>query len=141
MPGGRGAGSKPRRAFCSRAMAARVAYRRPSGGTTVPLPETDGPSSLRLDGPFAKEHGGATTNSLGSSSSVGCIRMSDCLRSFVVLAALLMWACAPSAPGLASTPEPARQASVTPDVVYGHKDGLALTLDVYRPARPNGAGV
>jgi BD-FAE len=27
------------------------------------------------------------------------------------------------------------------DVVYGHKDGLALTLDVHRSARPNGAGV
>jgi acetyl esterase/lipase len=30
---------------------------------------------------------------------------------------------------------------VEPDVVYGHKDGLALTFDVIRPARPNGAGV
>jgi acetyl esterase/lipase len=26
-------------------------------------------------------------------------------------------------------------------VVYGHKDGLALTFDVHRPAQPNGAGV
>ena len=26
-------------------------------------------------------------------------------------------------------------------MVYGHKDGLALTLDVHRPAQPNGAGV
>ena len=26
-----------------------------------------------------------------------------------------------------------RQPSVTTDVVYGHKDGLALTFDVYRP--------
>ena len=25
--------------------------------------------------------------------------------------------------------------------VYGHKDGLALTFDVHRPAQPNGAGV
>ena len=31
---------------------------------------------------------------------------------------------------------------MTTDVVYGHKDGLALTFDVYRrPAQPNGAGV
>ena len=30
---------------------------------------------------------------------------------------------------------------MTTDVVYGHKDGLALTLDVHRSARPNGAGV
>jgi acetyl esterase/lipase len=27
------------------------------------------------------------------------------------------------------------------DVVYGHKFGMALTLDVLRPAKPNGAGV
>lgn len=27
------------------------------------------------------------------------------------------------------------------DVVYGRKDGLALTLDVFRPAKPNGAAV
>jgi acetyl esterase/lipase len=30
---------------------------------------------------------------------------------------------------------------ITPDVVYGHKDGLAMTFDVYTPAMPNGAGV
>lgn len=31
---------------------------------------------------------------------------------------------------------------VTPDVVYGHKDGMALTFDVFRPSGPaNGAGV
>ena len=33
------------------------------------------------------------------------------------------------------------EVSVTPDVVYGHKDGMALTLDVFRPASPNGAAV
>jgi acetyl esterase/lipase len=37
--------------------------------------------------------------------------------------------------------QPARQPSVTTDVVYGHKDGLALTLDVHLPAQPNGAGL
>ena len=31
--------------------------------------------------------------------------------------------------------------SVTPDVVYGHKDGMALTFDVLRPENPNGAAV
>jgi hypothetical protein len=37
---------------------------------------------------------------------------------------------------------PARQPAVTTGVVYGYKDdGLALMLDVYRSARPNGAGV
>lgn len=31
---------------------------------------------------------------------------------------------------------------ITPDVVYGHKDGMALTFDVFRPKeRANGAGV
>jgi acetyl esterase/lipase len=30
---------------------------------------------------------------------------------------------------------------VVPDVVYGHKDGLALTLDVIRPTTPSGAGL
>jgi acetyl esterase/lipase len=38
-------------------------------------------------------------------------------------------------------PEPTPRPSVTTDVVYGHKDGLALTFDVHRPAQPNGAGV
>ena len=31
--------------------------------------------------------------------------------------------------------------SVIPDVVYGHKDGMALTFDVLRPENPNGAAV
>lgn len=69
------------------------------------------------------------------------IRMSNCSRSFVALAALLTCACVASPPGPEGAPEPARQPSVTTDVVYGHKDGLALTFDVYRPAHPNGAGV
>lgn len=38
---------------------------------------------------------------------------------------------------LAQTPA----ARITPDVVYGHKDGMALTLDVYTPQKANGAGV
>lgn len=29
--------------------------------------------------------------------------------------------------------------TITPDVVYGHKDGMALTFDVFAPARANGA--
>ena len=31
--------------------------------------------------------------------------------------------------------------SVAADIVYGHKDGMALTYDVLRPAEQNGAGV
>jgi acetyl esterase/lipase len=64
------------------------------------------------------------------------------LRSPVVLLALV--ACAGSAPtrGIGTVPVPARQPPVTTNVVYGYKDdGLALMLDVYRSARPNGAGV
>jgi acetyl esterase/lipase len=30
---------------------------------------------------------------------------------------------------------------ITTDVVYGHKHGLAMTFDVFRPQAPNGAGV
>ena len=67
--------------------------------------------------------------------------MSTRMRSVVVLPTFLAYACAPSTPDRAGAAEPARQPSVITDVVYGHKDGLALTLDVYRPARPNGAGI
>lgn len=33
------------------------------------------------------------------------------------------------------------ETKVTPDVVYGHKDGMALVMHVYRPANANGAAV
>jgi hypothetical protein len=42
---------------------------------------------------------------------------------------------------LPERPTAVRQPSVTTDVVYGHKDGLAQTFDVHRPSQPNGAGV
>ena len=32
-------------------------------------------------------------------------------------------------------------AKIEADVIYGRKDGMALTLDVLKPAKPNGAGV
>ncbi|QDT94374.1 alpha/beta hydrolase family protein [Gimesia algae] len=31
--------------------------------------------------------------------------------------------------------------NIIPDVVYGHKFGMALTFDVFKPQNPNGAGV
>lgn len=37
--------------------------------------------------------------------------------------------------------EVAPPCEVTEDVVYGHRAGLALTLDVFAPKKPNGAGV
>jgi acetyl esterase/lipase len=63
------------------------------------------------------------------------------LRSSVVLLALVACACSATARGIGTAPAPAPQPSVTTDVVYGHRDGLALTFDVHRPAQPNGAGV
>jgi hypothetical protein len=30
---------------------------------------------------------------------------------------------------------------ITPDVVYKHKAGMALTFDVIQPKKPNGAGI
>jgi acetyl esterase/lipase len=34
------------------------------------------------------------------------------------------------------------EVKITPDVVYGHKHGLAMTFDVFRPTeKPNGAGI
>jgi len=63
------------------------------------------------------------------------------LRSPVVLLALVACVCSASAPVVGDAQTPARPPSVTTDVVYGHKDGLALTFDVHRPAQPNGAGV
>src|SRR3954470_1150487 len=44
----------------------------------------------------------------------------------------------------AATCQPARAADdvqIQADVVYGHKDGLAMTFDVLKPPTPNGAGV
>jgi acetyl esterase/lipase len=66
---------------------------------------------------------------------------SNRLRSPIVLLALVACACSPTTRGIGAASAPARQPSVTTDVVYGHKDGLALTFDVHRPAQPNGAGV
>jgi len=42
----------------------------------------------------------------------------------------------------AQSPAPQVQVDIIPDVVYGHKDGMALTFDVLKPrANPNGAAV
>lgn len=40
-----------------------------------------------------------------------------------------------------AAPDQGNGVVITSDVVYGRKAGMALTLDVYRPPRPNGAGV
>ena len=57
---------------------------------------------------------------------------------FLLLAALafpvLLTAQGPSA-------ESEIDVEVTPDVVYGHKDGMALTFDVFRPSNAHGGAV
>ena len=55
------------------------------------------------------------------------------IRSAFIAAGLL---CAVAVSAQAE--EPSR---IQPDIVYGHKDGLALTFDVIRPEKPNGAGI
>jgi acetyl esterase/lipase len=43
---------------------------------------------------------------------------------------------------VAAQVKPATNVDVIPDVVYGHKDGMALTFDVFKPkTKPNGAAV
>jgi acetyl esterase/lipase len=42
---------------------------------------------------------------------------------------------------LTGTLPAADDVQIQADVVYGHKDGMALTFDVLKPAKPNGAGV
>ena len=51
----------------------------------------------------------------------------------LLLSALL---CLAARPALA-----ADEVKIDADVVYGHKDGMALTYDVLRPAKQNGAGI
>ena len=63
------------------------------------------------------------------------------LRLWIVLLAFGACICSASARVFGDAQAPARQPAVS-GVVYGYKDdGLALMLDVYRSARPNGAGV
>ena len=61
--------------------------------------------------------------------------MKTIARCFKALALALLLG--PAGPSFAE--EPAVQ--ITRDVVYGHKDGMALFYDVFRPAQPNGAAV
>ncbi len=57
------------------------------------------------------------------------------LRAMLIGGLLVLLVCVSVARG-------ADDVKVTPDVVYGHKFGLAMTLDVYRPTEnANGAGV
>lgn len=53
------------------------------------------------------------------------------------LPSLLLLACCVPLMGGEADQKPARLS----DIIYGRKDGLALTMDVFRPARPNGAAI
>lgn len=41
----------------------------------------------------------------------------------------------------AETPAPGTDIKHIPDLIYTKHDGVALTMDVYQPAKPNGAGI
>lgn len=56
------------------------------------------------------------------------------MRNVTLVAALAAALVLPAGAG-------AQAREIVPDVVYGHKDGMALTFDVFKPASPNGAGV
>jgi acetyl esterase/lipase len=57
------------------------------------------------------------------------------IRSTLLLLAVLATILTPHTTRAQAPPQ------IIPDVVYGHKDGLALTMDVFLPEKPNGAGV
>src|SRR5688572_11142203 len=59
------------------------------------------------------------------------------LRLLTVVA--VCWSAGPTS---AAQDKPAADApQIVPDVVYGHKDGMALTYDVIKPAKPSGAAI
>src|SRR5262245_40182900 len=57
------------------------------------------------------------------------------MRSFLFLLAVLI--VVPPTPSA----EPEKKDEVVPDLIYGRKDGMALTLDVIKPAKPSGAAI
>lgn len=59
------------------------------------------------------------------------------MKHTALFASLILAACALSPSGAQTPPNGAHVV----DVVYGHKFGVALTLDVFLPEKPNGAGI
>jgi len=60
--------------------------------------------------------------------------------SRTILCILVLATCASAQTAQTAPPPP--QVDIVPDVVYGHKDGLALTFDVIKPKKnANGAAV
>ena len=63
------------------------------------------------------------------------------LRALLPLAGLALMACGGDAEDPAAMSSTPGSVQIREHVVYGEKYGMALTLDVYTPAEPNGAGV
>jgi acetyl esterase/lipase len=61
-------------------------------------------------------------------------------RSARAVGLILVFAVSAAAPALAQEIV-LDDVRITPDIVYGHKDGMALTFDVFRPDAPNGAAI
>ena len=57
---------------------------------------------------------------------------------FMKLSLLLLAVCFACHSGVVQCEEPVRR---TEDVIYGRKSGMALTMDVFQPAKPNGCGL
>jgi acetyl esterase/lipase len=55
--------------------------------------------------------------------------------------ALLLACCSAALLPTVRSPAETTIPAITPDVVYGHKAGMALTYDVVKPTKPNGAAV
>jgi acetyl esterase/lipase len=53
----------------------------------------------------------------------------------------ISWAILLFAPALIGPLRADEDIEITPDTVYGHKHGMALTMDVYQPEQGNGVGV
>jgi acetyl esterase/lipase len=66
-------------------------------------------------------------------------RFGDSARKLWAVLAVAVLATVAIAPNLADADAP--DFKRTEDVIYGRKHGTALTLDVFRPAKPNGAAV
>jgi acetyl esterase/lipase len=67
------------------------------------------------------------------------MKLTRSLRSNLVLSAALLALAGALGPALPARAE--GEVQITRDVVYGHKDGMALIYDVLKPANPNGAAI
>lgn len=54
---------------------------------------------------------------------------------------MMRWVCVVAVVLTFSAVVVGEEPKITPDLIYGRKDGMALTLDVVQPAKANGAGI